>query len=128
MPLDPEVRRLAEDTNIAHLATILPDGSPHSVPLWIGTEGERLVVLTSPSSVKARNVGRDPRVSLSITDHERPNTMAHVRGRVVDVVDGEEGWRLIDKLANAYIGQDYPLREDRVALVIEVDRAFAQAF
>lgn len=46
------LRDLCEGANQAHLATILPDGSPHSVPVWIGVEGER--VASSPARVRAR--------------------------------------------------------------------------
>jgi nitroimidazol reductase NimA-like FMN-containing flavoprotein (pyridoxamine 5'-phosphate oxidase superfamily) len=58
--LDPDVRRTLDGTSIAHLATVLPDGSPHTVPLWIGTYGERIVCFTGPGSRKARNLRRDP--------------------------------------------------------------------
>jgi PPOX class probable F420-dependent enzyme len=127
-PLDPAVRQLAEGPNLAHVATLMPDGAPHSVPVWIGTEGERLVIITDPDSVKGRNLARDPRISLSITAHDRPNTMAHVRGRVVGTVEGDAGWQIIDRLANEYLGVDYPLREGRVAFLIEPERGWAQAF
>ena len=43
--LDPDVRRVLDSTSIAHLATVMPDGSPHSVPLWIGAYGDRIVFL-----------------------------------------------------------------------------------
>ena len=52
------LRALCEGANRAHLATILPDGSPHSVPVWIGVEGERVAFLTGPGSRKARNIAR----------------------------------------------------------------------
>jgi PPOX class probable F420-dependent enzyme len=126
--LPDDVRSLLRAPNVAHLATVLPDGAPHAVPVWVDTDGDRIRFLTSPGSRKARNVAREPRVSLSVTDHEHPNVMAHVRGRVVEVLHGEEGWRIIDALSRSYIGQDYPLREDRAAYVVAVDRAWAQAF
>jgi PPOX class probable F420-dependent enzyme len=126
--LDEDVRRLIEGTNYAHLATVLPDGGPHAVPIWIGLAGDRIVFITDPRSRKARNVEREPRVALSIIDQQRPNVMAHVRGRVVATVDGEEGWEIIDRLSEQYIGTPYPLRTDRVAFVVEPDHAWAQAF
>lgn len=63
-----DVRALFSGTNYAHIATRLPDGSPHSVPIWVGVEGDRIAFLTSPESRKARNLEHDPRVSVSITD------------------------------------------------------------
>jgi PPOX class probable F420-dependent enzyme len=128
MTLTDDVRALLDAPNIAHLATVLPDGGPHSVPIWVGTEDDRVLFLTSPGSRKARNLARDPRVSLSVADRERPNVMAHVRGHVVQTIDGDEGWAIIDRLSERYIGQPYPLREDRVVYVVEPDRAWAQEF
>lgn len=126
--LDADVRALIEDANLAHVATLLPDGSPHTVPVWIGMDGDRIVFLTDPRSVKARNLARDPRIALSIVAADRPNVMAHIRGRVVATIDGDEGWAIIDRLSQKYLGTPYPLRSDRVALAIEPDRAFAQTF
>ena len=57
--LEPHVRALLEAPNYAHLATVLPDGSPHSVPLWVGLEGDHIVFLTGPDSRKARNIDHD---------------------------------------------------------------------
>jgi hypothetical protein len=51
------------------------------VPLWVGLEGERIAVLMSQRTRKARNVARDPRVAISITDRDQPHTAAVVRGR-----------------------------------------------
>jgi PPOX class probable F420-dependent enzyme len=126
--LDDDVRRLIEGTNYAHLATVLPDGGPHTVPIWIGMEGDRIVFITDPRSRKARNLEREPRVALSIIEQERPNVTATVRGRVVATVDGAEGWEIIDRLSDQYLGTPYPLRTDRVAFVVEPDHAWAQAF
>jgi PPOX class probable F420-dependent enzyme len=128
MPIPDEVRGLLDAPNVAHLATVLPDGGPHVVPVWVGVEDDRVVFLTSPDSRKARNIAREPRVAISVADHARPNAMAHVRGRVVDIVDGDAGWEIIDRLSNRYIGQPYPLRTDRVVYVVEPDRAWAQEF
>ena len=128
MPIPENVRALLDAPNIAHIATVLPDGGPHAVPIWVGVQGDRVVFLTSPGSRKARNIDRDPRVAISVADRDRPNVMAHVRGRVVERVDGDAGWEIIDRLSHRYLGQPYPLRTDRVAYLVEPDRAFAQEF
>ena len=51
-PLPDEVRELLEARNFAHLATALPDGSPHSVPVWIGVEGEEALEIIDRLSMK----------------------------------------------------------------------------
>ena len=122
------VRRLIDGANYAHLATLLPNGAPHSVPMWVGMENGRIAVMTSPNSRKARNLERDPRVALSITDHDRPFVMATVRGRVTERVDGDRGWAIIDRLSQKYLGQPYPLRTDRVVYLIEPEHARAAAY
>ena len=62
-PLSTDIRRLLDRPKIA---TLMPDGSPQSAPVWIGREGDRLLVCTGEGSLKAKNTRRDPRVALSI--------------------------------------------------------------
>ena len=52
--LNPDVRRVLDGNPVAHIATVLPDGGPHTVPVWIGTHGDQITVLTGPDSRKAR--------------------------------------------------------------------------
>jgi hypothetical protein len=52
--------------NFVHLATLMPDGSPHSAPVWIAREGDLLLICAEASSVKGKNTQGDPRVSMSI--------------------------------------------------------------
>ncbi len=123
-----EVREMLDGPNIAHVATLLPDGAPHSVPVWIDAEGDRVAFLTGPASQKARNLDRDPRVAFSVTKHYDWTTMAHIRGRVVERVEGDRAWEIIDRMAHKYIGIPYPRGEERVVFLVEPERAFAQSF
>lgn len=120
--LDPDVRRLLDGTPIAHLATILPDGSPHSVPVWIGTDGDHVAILTGPDSRKARNLRRDPRVALSLTPADNPFQPVMVRGRVVEWVEGDAAWEIIDRISTKYLGRAYSRGEARVVALIEPDQ------
>jgi PPOX class probable F420-dependent enzyme len=128
MSLPDDVRTLFDAPNQAHVATLLPDGSPHSVPVWVGVEGDHIAFLTSPRSRKARNLDDDPRVAISLTDRDRPFVMATVRGRVVERVDGDEAWRIIDRISDKYTGGPYPLREDRVVFLVSPERTWAKSF
>jgi PPOX class probable F420-dependent enzyme len=121
-PLPDEVRELLEARNFAHLATALPDGSPHSVPVWIGVEGDHVVFLTQPESRKARNLEREPRVAISLVDLENPYRSAQLRGRVVGTVEGEEALEIIDRLSVKYTREPFPMRSGIVFLV-EPERA-----
>jgi len=122
MTLDPDVRRVLDSTVIAHLATVLPDGGPHSIPLWVTTVGEQIAFLTGPDSQKARNLRRDPRVALSLTPADNPHEPVVVRGRVVEWLDGDAGWAIVDEIAMKYLGTPYPREQERVVALIEPER------
>src|ERR1700757_4268030 len=82
--LSNEIKSLLDRPNFAHLSTLMPDGSPQSVPVWIGREGDRILICTGESSLKARNTARDPRVALSVVDFRNPYEEVQLRGRVVE--------------------------------------------
>ncbi|MEP9382631.1 PPOX class F420-dependent oxidoreductase [Nocardioides sp. KR10-350] len=120
--LDPDVRRLLDGTPIAHVATVLPDGAPHSVPMCVGTDGDLVAIFTGPGSRKARNLRHDPRVALSLTSADNPFEPVVLRGRVERWVDGDAGWEIIDRIFGKYTGQSYPRGEDRIVALIEPER------
>ncbi len=122
--LPAEVRSLLAGPNIAHLATLLPDGSPHSVAVWAGLEDDRPVFFTQESSRKARNLRADPRLAISLVDRSNPYATGWLRGRVVNTLDGEEALEVIDRLSMKYTGEPFPMRSGTV-FEIEVDRAGA---
>jgi PPOX class probable F420-dependent enzyme len=120
--LNPDVRRILDGTSLAHLATVLPDGSPHTVPLWVGTHGDHVVFLTGPGSRKARNLRRDPRVALSLTPADNPFEPVIIRGRVIEWLEGDAAWEIIDQISTKYIGEPYDRAEDRIVAVVEPER------
>jgi PPOX class probable F420-dependent enzyme len=119
--LTDEVRALLEGANFAHLATVAPDGSPHSVPVWVGLEDDRVVFFTQPESQKARHLEGEPRVALSVVDHENPYRSAHIRGRVVGRREGEAALEVMDRMSRRYTGADFPYRRG-VLFEIEPER------
>jgi PPOX class probable F420-dependent enzyme len=120
--IDPDVRRVLDGTSIAHVASVLPDGSPHSVPVWIGTHGDHVAILTGPDSRKARNLRRDPRVAISLTPPDNPFEPIVIRGRVVEWLAGDPAWEVVDEIAKKYLGQPYGRDQERVVALIEPDR------
>jgi PPOX class probable F420-dependent enzyme len=125
MPLPSEVRALLEEPNFAHLATLMPDGAPQSAPVWVGLDGDRILVATGEGSLKARNTRRDPRVSLSIVAMDNPYREAQLRGRIVERRPDRD-LAIMDGISRKYTGKEFPMRanpEQRVVLVIEVERA-----
>jgi len=122
--LSQEIKQLVDRPNFAHLSTLMPDGSPQSVPVWVGREGDRILVCTGEGSLKAANTRRDPRVALSIVDFRNPYEEPQLRGRVVERRPDRD-LRIMDPLSLKYTGKAFPFRnpEGRMALVIEIDKA-----
>jgi PPOX class probable F420-dependent enzyme len=120
--LEPEVRRVLDGTSIAHLATVSPDGAPHSVPVFVGTHDDRLIFFTGPETRKARNLRRDPRVALSLAPADNPFQPVVIRGRVTAWLDGDAAWELIDRIQVKYTGQPYPRGQERVVAVVESEQ------
>ena len=125
MVLDQDVIRLAQGPNLATVVTLMPDGQPQALLTWVDTDGEHLLVNTEPQRQRARNVERDPRVTVLIHSDEDAFDWAEVRGRVVETVTGEKARRHIDELSRKYVGTEYrsPIGpRGRVILVIEPEK------
>lgn len=109
MPLHKDVVRLAQGANLATIVTLMPDGQPQAQLRWIDTDGEHLLVNTEPQRQAAKNVERDPRVTILIHSADSAYDWAEVRGRVVEAVRGDEARNQIDQLAQKYTGADYAM-------------------
>ena len=107
MTLDGDTIRLAKGKNLATVVTLMPDGQPQALLTWIDTDGEHLLVNTEPTRQRARNVARDPRITVLIHSGDDPWDWSEVRGRVVDTVDGQPARDHIDELSHKYMGTEY---------------------
>jgi len=96
------VRKLFDEPNPAILATINPDGSPQTSVVWVGRDGDELVISSQAGRRKERNIRRDPRVSISVYDRDDPQQYAEVRG--VATVTEDFGRELAVRLDEAYEG------------------------
>ncbi|MGQ4514044.1 TIGR03618 family F420-dependent PPOX class oxidoreductase [Streptomyces sp. DW26H14] len=89
----------------ATVSTLLPDGGPHLAVVWIGRDGDDLVFATGADSRKARNVARDPRITVLLNPASAPYTYAEVRGTATTTAEGAR--ELLDRLSLAYAGKPY---------------------
>jgi PPOX class probable F420-dependent enzyme len=102
-----EVRSfLSQGTRTAKVATVMKDGRPHVMPVWFVLDGEQIVFTTGASSVKGRNLRRDPRVALLVDDESPPYAFVHVRGRVTLDEDLDELLRFATAIGARYMGED----------------------
>jgi PPOX class probable F420-dependent enzyme len=95
---------LLDGRNYAVLATINPDGSPHTSAMWVGRDVDVLLFSTVEGRVKHRNMLRDPRVSVSVLDSADPENYVEFRGRVTMTPDPDR--RLDIQLSRKYDGTD----------------------
>jgi PPOX class probable F420-dependent enzyme len=116
-PLEEQVADLFGGGHVVHLTTLRHDGAPQSRPVWTIVHEGRVVFFTQPSSPKARDVARDPRVALSVADRRNSYRSAWLRGRVADVLEGEEALAVIDLISDAYIGRPFPMRTGNVYVI-----------
>lgn len=107
--LSDKVRRLIEGPNYAALATVNPDGSPQTSIIWVGLDGDDVVMSTVPGRLKVRNMERDPRVSISILDHDDPDNYLEIRG--LASIEPEGGVELDERLSWIYDGKE-PERDE----------------
>jgi len=121
--LSSEAKHLIDRPNFAHLATLMPDGSPNATPVWIGREGDHIVICTGENSLKGRNTRRDPRVALSIVDFTNPYEEVQIRGRIIER-RSDPDLKVMDPISHKYTGKPFPFRnpEGRVALIVEVEK------
>jgi PPOX class probable F420-dependent enzyme len=79
MALDADAARLAKGTNLATVVTLMPDGQPQAQLTWVDHDGEHVLVNTEPVRQRARNLRRDPRVTVLIHSSEQAYDWAEIR-------------------------------------------------
>jgi PPOX class probable F420-dependent enzyme len=124
------IAKLIEGKNFAFIATLMKDGAPQATPTWIDIDNRKtLLINTAEGRQKQKNITRDPRVAISIIEHNNPYHMVMIRGRVVEQTNTGADEH-IDKLAKKYLGlEKYPMRspqEKRIILKIKPEKVFYQ--
>lgn len=122
MELSQDLLELLNRPSTCYIATTMPDGSPQLTQTWVDTDGERILINSVRGFLKVRNIERDPRVAVAVSDSDNPRRYFQVRGRVVDVTtDG--GTEHIEKLSQKYLGTPYPWfgGRDQVRVIITIE-------
>ena len=119
----PETHRdILAKAGFAHIATIGPSGEPHSSPVWYDWDGEHFLFSQTKTRQKYKNLLRDPRVAVSVTDPDNPYRYLEIRG-VLDGVEEDEGNAFINAMAKKYMNEDvYPWHQptdERVVMKVK---------
>ncbi|MCX4781842.1 PPOX class F420-dependent oxidoreductase [Streptomyces sp. NBC_01264] len=116
---DEETRKLLDGRNFATVATLNRDGGPQTSVVWIVREGDAVLFSTTAGRQKARNLARDPRISLTVYDTANPYRSVDIRG-TAELIDDEEK-ALPRELSQKYLGEDPPAEpEEVVRLMVRV--------
>lgn len=102
----------------AHLGTVMADGSPQVTPVWCDFDGGFIRINTAKGRVKDKNMRRNKKVALTLTDPDNPYRYLAVRGEVAEITE-QSADAHIDLLAKKYLGKDkYPFRQPGEVRVI----------
>lgn len=121
MKLSEELVALLRQPSICYIATTMADGSPQLTQTWVDTDGEHVIINSVQGYVKLKNIERDPRIAVAISDPDNPSRYFQVRGQVVNVTtDGAVDH--IEMLAQKYLGTPYPWYggRDQVRVIIAI--------
>jgi PPOX class probable F420-dependent enzyme len=111
---------LLKGLNFGVIATVGTDGRPQTSVVWVDTDGENVLVNTTNWRAKGRNLRANPRVSISVWDHEDPYKYFEVEGPVeLDETGANEH---ISELSRRYEDRDFHTPVDRVIARIKPER------
>ena len=97
---------LSYGTRTGKLSTVRADGSPHIAPIWFLLDGDDLLFTTGSTSVKGRNLTRDPRFSLCVDDDRPPYAFVIVTGTAQLSDDPGDLRHWAGRLGARYMGAD----------------------
>jgi PPOX class probable F420-dependent enzyme len=120
-PLPDELQEVLARPNPSVMASVRPDGSPHSTATWYLWEEGRVLVNMDHSRKRLDYMRKDPRVSITVLDDANWYSHISLLGHVV-AIEEDEGLKDIDRLSKHYRGADYPARDRaRFNAWIEID-------
>jgi PPOX class probable F420-dependent enzyme len=101
-----EERALLDLPAFASLATMLPDGAPQMTVMWYRRDGDTLHMITPAATRKARNIARDPRAAIVVTDPDNSYAFVEMRGRIELSRDPDAIRDTLRAIATRYIGAE----------------------
>jgi nitroimidazol reductase NimA-like FMN-containing flavoprotein (pyridoxamine 5'-phosphate oxidase superfamily) len=126
----PAAARFVAAQRVGYLATVLPDGGPHVVPISTVLDLDRLIFASNADTQKIRNLREFPRVAVAYDTYDEDWSLLRqvvVRGRAMILDRGFEFDRDRQLLYDAFpqYERESPILEDESVVVeIAVDRVF----
>lgn len=125
MNIPEDVLSILRGASLCYVSTIMPDGSPQLTQTWVDTDGAHVLINSVQTHQKVKNLERDPRITIAVSNPEQLFTYRELRGRVTNITtDGAV--EHIERLSQRYLGKPYPWfggrDQVRVILTMAVDR------
>jgi PPOX class probable F420-dependent enzyme len=120
--LPEELVALLRGASPCFISTTMADGSPQLTQTWVDTDGTHILINTVEGFQKVKNIGRNPRVAVAVSDPSNPSRYFSVRGTVSNVTtDGAR--EHIEQLAQRYLGTPYPWYggRDQTRLILTIE-------
>jgi PPOX class probable F420-dependent enzyme len=122
--LPESAKKLLQDKAYGHVVTVGANGRPQTTMVWVDAEGDEVLFNTAEGRKKQQNLRRDPKIIISVQDHNNPQAYLLVHGTATMTEAGADAH--IDKLTKRFLGVDkYPYRqpgEKRMVVRVAVDR------
>jgi PPOX class probable F420-dependent enzyme len=97
-------------------ARALRDGAPQTSVVWVERDGNAVQFTITSRRQKARNIARDPRISVTVIDAENPYHTVEIRG-TAELVDDPER-TLSHRLSWKYVDEDPPAEPPEIRRLI----------
>jgi PPOX class probable F420-dependent enzyme len=119
MRLSTKAKELIDGKNFGSVTTLMQDGSPQVAPLWIDREGDTIILNTTRSRQRTKNLRRDQRVAITVFDQGNPYSNVSIRGKAIEITE--------DRMSMKYLGKPYPYedrtpKDPRVLIRVEAER------
>jgi PPOX class probable F420-dependent enzyme len=98
-----DLHHLFQFRNLAFVATLSKDGSPHITPVWAEMIDDMILINTFVTSAKNKHISNDKRIAISIVEQNNPFNMVSIQGRVIEqTTEGAD--EHLKRLAKKYLG------------------------
>ena len=125
--MDQKVKELFQKKNLVFIATINSDGSPQLTPVWGNCNDDHILINTAEGRLKHKNIQKDPRVAVSVTDNDNPLNMTTIKGKVIQIIPDYD-YAHANELTKQYLGiSEYPYKkenEKRIIFKIKPEKIF----
>lgn len=120
LELPQNFRDIIKQKAFCHIATLLPDGSPHTTMTWVDTDNTYVLINSVQTHQKVRNMQRDPRVALNVANPTNPSEVVSLRGYVAEITT-EGAVEHLEALSQKYMGKSYSFgKPGQVRVIIKI--------